>query len=75
MKKGPGACSRAGLGHVMRDASRLTFLGFALGLAQAGDAVAFLPLTAFLEYFEAFEPLEDVAFTAQSRGRAQAAML
>jgi len=50
-------------------------LGFALGFAEAGDAVARFPLTTFLEQFESFEALEDVAFTAESGGCAQAAML
>ena len=50
-------------------------LRFRLGLAEARNAVAFLPLTTFLQEFSAFKTLEYVAFAAQSGGRAQAAML
>jgi len=50
-------------------------LGFAFGFAKAGDAVAFFPLTAFFENFEALKALEHVPFAAQSGGCAQAAML
>ena len=50
-------------------------LGFAFGLAEAGDAVARFPLAAFLEEFEALKAFEHVSFTAQSSGCAQAAML
>ena len=50
-------------------------LRFRLGLAEARDPVAFLPLTTFLQEFSAFKTLEYVAFAAQSGGRAQAAML
>jgi hypothetical protein len=40
-------------------------LGFAFGFAQAGDAVAVFPLTAFLKQLNAFEALEHIAFAAQ----------
>jgi hypothetical protein len=50
-------------------------LGFAFGLAKAGDAVARFPLAAFFEKFEALKAFEHVSFPAQSGGRAQAAML
>jgi hypothetical protein len=49
--------------------------GFRLGFAQAGNAVALFPLTAFLEQFRAFETLENVPFTAQFGRRAQTPML
>ena len=48
-------------------------LGF--GLAETGDPVAVLALAAFLEEFGAFKTLENVAFTAEGGGGAQAAML
>ena len=48
---------------------------FRLGLAQAGDAVARLPLAAFLEQCDALEAFENVAFCAEVAGGAQAAML
>jgi hypothetical protein len=50
-------------------------LGFRLGLAQASDAVAGLPLAAFLEQGNALEALEDISFCAGGAGGAQAAML
>jgi hypothetical protein len=50
-------------------------LGVGFRLAQSGDAVPFLPLAAFLEDFEALEALEDIAFSAQGGGGAEAAML
>ena len=43
--------------------------------AEAGDAVAFLPLAAFLEEFGALKALEDIALAAEGGRRAQAAML
>ena len=46
-----------------------------LGLAEAGDLVAGLALAAFFEDGGAFKTLEDIAFAAQSGGRAKAAML
>jgi hypothetical protein len=51
------------------------FLRFGLGFAQAGDAVAVFPLTAFLEQFRAFKTLEHIPFAAQHGGRAQTSML
>jgi hypothetical protein len=45
-----------------------------LGFAQAGDAVARLPLAAPLQYFHALETFEYVAFCAGRAGGAQAAM-
>jgi hypothetical protein len=50
-------------------------LGLALGFTEAGDAVAFFPLTAFFEKFQAFKALQNIPFSAQSGGCAQAAML
>ena len=44
-------------------------------LAQTRDAVAGLPLAAFLEKFRALETLEDIALAAKSGRRAQTAML
>ena len=49
--------------------------GVSLGFAEAGDAVAFFPLAAFFEDLEALKAFEDIAFSAQSGGRAQTAML
>jgi hypothetical protein len=46
-----------------------------LGLAQAGDTVAGLPLAAFLENLNALEAFQDIALAAQRGGRAQTAML
>ena len=50
-------------------------LSFALGLAEAGDAIAFLPLTALLEQFDALKPLEHIAFPAQGGGGTKTTML
>jgi hypothetical protein len=50
-------------------------LRFAFGLAEASDAVAFFPLAAFFEDFEALKALQDIPFSAQSGSCAQAAML
>ena len=58
-----------------RPASARVCLGFGLGFAEAGDAVAFLPLSAFLEQFDAFEAFENVALGAQSAGALQTTML
>ena len=44
-------------------------------LAQAGDPVAFFPLAAFLEQFQALEAFQDVPLAAQGGGRAQTTML
>src|SRR5258708_96381 len=49
--------------------------GLRLGLAQAGDAVALFPLAPFLDHFDAFKALKDIAFSAQGRCRAQTSML
>jgi hypothetical protein len=46
-----------------------------LGFTEAGDAVAFLPLAAFLENFDALEALENIALATQGGRRAQTAML
>jgi hypothetical protein len=45
------------------------------GFAEAGDAVAVLPLAAFLEDFGALEAFEDIALAAKGGRRAQTAML
>jgi nitrogenase molybdenum-iron protein alpha/beta subunit len=50
-------------------------LSFALGFAKACDAVALFPLTAFLEKFEPLKTLQNISFSTQSGGCAQAAML
>jgi len=50
-------------------------LNVRLGLAQAGDAVAVLPLAAFLEEFGALEALENIALAAKFGHRAQTGML
>jgi hypothetical protein len=39
-------------------------LRFGFGFAKAGDAIAFLPLAAFLEQFDAFEAFQSVALGA-----------
>jgi len=46
-----------------------------LRLAQAGDAVAVLPLAALLEEFGALEALENIALATEGGRRAQTAML
>jgi hypothetical protein len=48
---------------------------FRFRLAQTRDAVASLPLAAFLEKFRALETLEDIALAAKSGRCAQTAML
>jgi len=45
------------------------------GFAEAGDAVAVLPLAALFEKLDALEALEHVALAAQYGRRAQTAML
>ena len=50
-------------------------LGIRLGLAEAGDPVAVLPLAAFLQDGGAFKTLENIAFSAEGGRCAQAAML
>jgi hypothetical protein len=50
-------------------------LGIRLGLAEAGDPVAGLPLAAFLQDGGAFKTLENIAFSAEGGRCAQAAML
>lgn len=61
------------LPFVSRHSEGCLLAGF--GLAEAGDAVAGFPLTAFLEDFDALKALHDVSFAAQSGRGAQAAML
>ena len=46
-----------------------------LGFAEAGDAVAVLPLAALFEKFGALKALEDIALAAERGRRAQTAML
>ena len=50
-------------------------LHLGLSLAQPGNAVAILPLAAFLEEFGALEALEDIALATEGGRRAQTAML
>jgi hypothetical protein len=45
------------------------------GFAEAGNAVAILPLAALFEKFGALEAFEDIALAAESGRRAQTAML
>lgn len=59
--------------HVSRVSRHVLHLGF--GFAEAGDAVAFLPLTALFEKFGALKALEDIALAAEFGRRAQTAML
>jgi hypothetical protein len=54
---------------------RFNGLRVGLRLAQTRDAVAGLPLAAFLEKFGALETLEDIALAAKGGRRAQTAML
>jgi hypothetical protein len=49
--------------------------GFPPGLAQAGDAVAFFPLTTLFHNLDALKTLEHIALATQNGGRAQTAML
>ena len=49
--------------------------GVRFGFAQAGDALAILPLTPLFEHFQALKALEHISFAAQSGGGAQTAML
>jgi hypothetical protein len=49
--------------------------GVGFGFAEAGDAVAFLPLAALFEDFDAFEPFHDIALGSQVAGSAQTSML
>jgi hypothetical protein len=46
-----------------------------LRLPKARHAVAFLPLIAFLEDFNPFEPLQDVALGPERRGGTETVML
>lgn len=57
--------------HVTPDTSS----SIGLGLAEAGDAVAALPLAALLEKFDALKAFEDIALAAQQGRCAQTAML
>jgi hypothetical protein len=50
-------------------------LGFRLGFAQAGNAIAFFPLTPFLEQLRPLKSFKNVPFAAQGGRRAQASML
>jgi len=51
------------------------FLGFRLGLAEAGDFVAGLALTALFEERRAFKTLENIALATEFGHRAQTGML
>ena len=51
-------------------------LSFRLGLAQTCNAIAVFPLIAFLEEFDAFEALQNVALAAHGgAGCSETAML
>jgi hypothetical protein len=50
-------------------------LDVGLGLAKAGDALAFLPLAALLENGDAFEAFEDVALHDDTGGALEAFVL
>src|SRR5438045_1863076 len=50
-------------------------LSVRFGFAEADNAVAFLPLTAAFEDFDAFEAFQNVAFGAQSAGALKTTML
>jgi hypothetical protein len=45
------------------------------GFAEAGHAVAFLPLTAFFERFDTFETLQNVALYDEATGALEAFVL
>jgi hypothetical protein len=49
--------------------------GFRLGFAQAHHAIAFLPLAAFLEQFDALKAFKNISFRTRRAGRAQTSML
>lgn len=49
--------------------------GFALGLAEAGDAIAFLPLTTLAEKFYTFKAFEHIALGAQGARATETTML
>jgi hypothetical protein len=49
--------------------------GVGFGFAEAGDAVAGLPLAAFFENFDAFKPFHDIALGPAGAGCAQTSML
>jgi hypothetical protein len=51
------------------------FLHLGFGFAEAGDAVAVFPLTAFFKKRNTLETFEDIAPAAESGRRAQTAML
>src|SRR5439155_745523 len=48
---------------------------FAFGLAQTGDAITHLPLSALFEEFNAFKTLQDVSLRAQSADAPETRML
>lgn len=50
-------------------------LNFRLGLLQACDAIAGLPLAAFFHQFDSLETLEYITFSGQRAGAAETAML
>ena len=52
-----------------------TRLGVGFRFAKADDAVAFFPLAAAFENGDAFEALENVAFSAKGAGAAETGML
>jgi hypothetical protein len=49
--------------------------GVRFGFAEAGDAVATLPLTALFKKRDTLETFEDIALAAESGRRAQTTML
>ena len=51
------------------------FLDVGLGFAQTLDAIAFLPLSAFLEDFDAFKTLQNVALDDDTAGALEAFVL
>lgn len=50
-------------------------LGVRFGFAEAGDAVAILPLTPFFQDGDSFKAFENVAFAASVAGCSETAML
>ena len=66
--------TRAGLPEIFRGKTRAA-LDVWLGLANADDALALLPLAALFENGDAFETLQDITFDDDAFGTLEAVML